>query len=69
MKSRFSFRVGLVTFALALGLLASGLTVRGQVECIGNCLIALSECNQRTGGSTQCEDEYDACLEDCLRSN
>ncbi len=66
MKSPYSLRAGLTALALALCLLGGGLTVRGQIECIDNCLIRLDECNHRTGGSTQCEDEFVVCLEACL---
>jgi hypothetical protein len=65
-NKQFSFRAGLATLALAFCLLGGGPTAKGQVECIGNCLRQLDECNTRTGGSTQCEDEYVACLEGCL---
>jgi hypothetical protein len=65
MKSRFWFRVGLIALALSLSLISGG-TALGQMACIDNCLGQLDECNTRTGGSTQCEDAYDACVEDCL---
>lgn len=65
MKSRFLFRVGLMALALAFSLVGGG-TALGQMACINNCLEQLAECNTRTGGSTEREDAYDACLEDCL---
>ena len=65
MKSHLSFRAGIAILALSLCL--SGLTALGQTaECIDNCLGALDECNGRTGGSTECEDAYTACVENCL---
>lgn len=66
MKSRFSFRVGLIALALAFSLISGGGAALGQMACIDNCLGQLDGCNTRTGGSTQCEDAYDACVEGCL---
>jgi hypothetical protein len=66
MKSRFLFRVGLTALALAFSLIGGGGVALGQMACIDNCLGQLAECNARTGGSTECEDAYDACLEGCL---
>ncbi len=66
MKSRFSFRVGLIALALAFSLISGGGVALGQMGCINNCLGQLDECNARTGGSTECEDAFDACVEGCL---
>ena len=66
MKAPFSFSARLAALVLAFGLLGGGVTALGQMQCIGDCLEQLDECNTRTGGSTQCEDEYDACVEACL---
>lgn len=66
MKSRILFRIGLIALALAFGQISDGGVVLGQVACIDKCLGQLAECNIRTGGSTECEDAYDACVEDCL---
>jgi hypothetical protein len=66
MKSRFSLRFGFTVLALALSLTFGGLTALGQTACIDNCLAQLDDCYNQTGGSPVCEDEYDACVEDCL---
>lgn len=66
MKSRFSFRAGLAALALAFSLSSGGITAWAQMACINGCLGQLDECNTRTGGSTECEDAYDACVEGCL---
>jgi hypothetical protein len=66
MKLRFSSRVGLIALALAFSLIGGGGVALGQMACINNCLRQLDECNTRTGGSTECEDAYDACVEACL---
>lgn len=68
MKSRSSLCAGLAALVLMLGLAWSGPAVWGQTrtECMGNCLQELADCTNRTGGSQECEDAYDACIEMCL---
>jgi hypothetical protein len=66
MKSQTWLRVGITTLILTFVLTLGATTALGQLECIGNCLVALADCTNRTGGSQECEDQYDACVEDCL---
>ena len=67
MKSRSSLRAGLAALILMLGLAWSGSAVWGQTRaaCMNDCLQELADCTNRTGGSQECEDDYDACIEMC----
>lgn len=67
MKSRYSLRAGLAALALMLGLAWGGPAVWGQTRaaCMDDCLEELAICINLTGGSQQCEDDYDACIEMC----
>jgi len=66
MKSRTWLRSGVATMILLLSLTLGGRTVFGQLDCIDSCLEELADCTNRTGGSQDCEDNYDRCVEDCL---
>jgi hypothetical protein len=66
MKSRTWLLTGVSTLMLLLSLTLSGRTALGQLGCIDDCLEGLADCTNRTGGSQECEDNYDACVEDCL---
>lgn len=66
MKSRFSLRLRITLLILSLSLLTIAKTVMAQSACVGDCLSQLSYCQSQTGGSPECEDQYDACVESCL---
>ncbi len=66
MKPQTWLRAGVATLILMFGLTLGAKTVLGQLGCIDDCLEELAACTNRTGGSEQCEDDYDACVEDCL---
>ncbi len=50
---------------LVISLTAGGVTAWGQIDCINDCIEELADCLNQ-GGSPQCEDDYDACVEACL---
>jgi hypothetical protein len=80
MKSRFLIHWGLPSLVLLVSLTTWGEVAPRrvapvQVECIADCLEALAECvgPPLEGGNllfqqqSKCEEEYDHCVEECLR--
>ena len=67
MRAQSWLRAGVFTLIIMLSFTLGGRTVLGQLGCIDGCLGGLADCTNRTGGSQECEDNYDACVEDCLR--
>ena len=66
MKLRQRLRGVLVTLVLALSLASDGKIALAQMACLDDCLDALAKCTSSSGGSQECEDRFDECLEACL---
>jgi hypothetical protein len=68
---KHKLRIGLCLLTLITGLLIGRPLVMGQIACIQACLEQLHACetDPESGGGLliDCQDQYEECIEGCLR--
>lgn len=69
-RSTLSARFRVLALFLALSITVFEAAAQAQVECFNLCQQQLSLCLQQWGADppseVDCQDQYDACIEDCM---
>ncbi len=66
MARKLFFTLGVLALAILLTLSFSSPSNAQGADCIGDCVGGYIDCTDSSGGSPNCDEQYDKCVEGCI---